>query len=69
MVKNMNISVTLTEEEVKKAVAEYVVKNTTMNNITVGKVELKLNKRLVGFGPAESEVTYFEEAVEEILPT
>lgn len=57
-----NITIDLTEKDVKEIIAKYVNENMQCNNVTVDDVTLSVGTRYEGYGPMEHEVVYFREA-------
>ena len=57
-----NITINLTEEDVKEIIAKYVTENMQCNNVTTNDVTLSIGTKCEGPYRMERDVPYFREA-------
>lgn len=66
MNKDMNITVTLTPADIKKAIARYVEDEFDGFIANASDVSIRVEKRLTGYGPNEIEEAFLQDATVKI---
>ena len=69
MKKDMNVTVTLTPQEVRRAIARYVTEEFVGFNAKPDDVEIAVGTRLTGYGPNEIEEPYLRDVTVKITKT
>ena len=69
MDKDMNVTVTLSPEDIKKAIVRYVKDEFAGFTANTSDVSIRVEKRLTGYGPNEIEEAFLQDATVKVTKT